>query len=62
MSRKRLLRDPWEDGETIRRRLCERLGVAEWMPDDMLLDLAEEQLDVWERNELEAGLPRACDE
>ncbi len=42
---------------TPRRRLCNRLGVSDDIPDDALEDLASETLDTFEAIELEAGLP-----
>ncbi len=64
MARKRRKRpdpDDWPDGRTVRRRLCEHLGLADWVPDEVLADMVSEKLDAWEANEAEAGLPHVDD-
>ncbi len=62
MIRRRLTPNRYPPSEVLRRQLCERLGVAETVPDDALLDLIEETApDVHAQNEAEAGLPHSED-
>lgn len=53
----------WKIAVRARMTFCKRLGVSISIPTKILLDLAEDKLDVWEQNELQGCLAelRVCE-